>query len=367
MNSGQTKSECSLEAQQYQNSKAFHKLRDYILPKAHLNETPGHRDYHLRTEALVIRHRNCTWFENYRDGYSPEKKHLAWSISKSVTSLAIGRAERLGLLNRKDLVKKYFPQMSGIYSNELSIENLLDWSSGFQWNEGYEFNPLNSNVVAMLYTGGRQNMAQYVLNRPWAYRPGTKWQYSTGDSTLLMAVLQKALKQQALDQFLQKQVFGPIGLKKFTWEEDASGTAVGGAYFYTTARGLARIGELLLNNGRWKSKQLLPKDWLKYAQSIPQSYSAENHHDKDANSGVHWWVNHGDPDRAIAQAWSDVPKDLIFALGHWGQVLVIVPSENLVVARFGNDWDGVLDQEKFFHLLYNSVKSFHESISSRSN
>ena len=91
----------------------------------------------------------------------------------------------------------------------------------------------------------------------------------------------------------------------------------------------------MARDGRWGDQQLLPKDWVAFNREPFAHYRANQ---DDAVPGGHWWLN-----RAVdgaAQPWPDAPADTFAALGHWGQAMYVIPGENLVIVRYGDDRDG---------------------------
>ena len=126
-----------------------------------------------------------------------------------------------------------------------------------------------------------------------------------------------------------------MGIRSAVWEADATGTFVASSYAYLTARDLARVGLLMARDGRWHERQLLPKDWVDFSREPFARYQANQ---DEAVPGGHWWLN-----RAVdgaTQPWPAAPADTFAALGHWGQAMYVIPSEKLVIVRYGDDRDG---------------------------
>lgn len=334
---------CVRSKKAYTKSKAFEDFVSYLFPEM---ESDGPRTKRIRTDGLYILLDSCPVYERFRKNFSRDTKHLAWSVSKSVTGLAVGRAEKLGYLNRKDLVQKFYPQLSGPHGDSLKVEHLLHWASGFAWQETYEFAPLFSDVVTMLYTRGKDDRAAYVFRQPWAAAPGERWNYSTGDSQALMGVLSQSLAgHSGIYDFLETEFFAPLNIENWTWEADAAGTPSGGSHLYIEAGALANLGQLVLQGGRWKGKEFLPEDWIDEMTKLSPYYREKDFHRFFAggNGGGQWWVNRTRSEEGVGKIYPDVSEDVILARGHWGQYLAIFPSKKLVVARFGDELDGALD------------------------
>lgn len=138
------------------------------------------------------------------------------------------------------------------------MADLLHWASGTDWQEDYEYAPLKSSVVAMLYTRGREDMAAYTAARDTVASPGQRFLYSSGDSNLLAAALRGMLDASQYPDYPRHALFTPLGIDSAVWERDRAGTYVGSSYLYLSARDLARIGLLMQREGRWQDRQLLP-------------------------------------------------------------------------------------------------------------
>ena len=97
-----------------------------------------------------------------------------------------------------------------------------------------------------------------------------------------------------------------------------------------TARELARIGQLMLDDGRWQGQQLLPAQWVAFNL---RPFAGTGAPANEAMPGGHWWLNSN-------AAWPDAPGDTFAALGHWGQALYVLPRQRLVIVRYADDRDG---------------------------
>jgi len=295
------------------------------------------RDEHnregVRTDALLVIKSGRIVYEHYAAPTTAQTPHLTWSISKSVLATVLGVANSDGRFNLKDPVARFYPPMQA--HPQVRIEDLLHWASGLDWQEDYEYAPLHSSVVAMLYTRGRADMAAYTAARPAANAPGQRFLYSSGDSNLLAAALRTMVGPERYPQYPWEALFTPLGITSAVWERDVSGTLVGSSYLYMSARDLARVGLLMLRDGRWQSQQLLPKEWVLFNRSL---FSKAVSQPGEANPGGQWWLNRPLP--GGEQPWPDAPQDTFAALGHWGQALYVLPEEQLVVVRYADDRDG---------------------------
>lgn len=303
-------------------------LEDYAFPPRDDVARTG-----IRSDALLVIQDGRLIYERYAAPTTAQTPHLTWSISKSLMATLLGVAYGEGRFALQDKAVRYYPPLA--QHPDLSLADLLHWASGLDWQEDYEYAPLHSSVVAMLYTRGSQDMAAFTAERGAFAKPGQAFRYSSGDSNLLSAALKHMLGAQAYADYPWTALFEPLGIQHAVWERDASGTFVASSYAYLRAQDLARVGLLMLRDGRWHERQLLPKDWVAFNREPFPGYQDGQ---DEAVPGGHWWLN-----RSLAGAprpWPDAPADTYAALGHWGQALYIVPSSGLVIVRYADDREG---------------------------
>jgi len=299
-------------------------------------------------------------YENYAHGYKRDSKHYMWSISKTVLNALVGIAIKENKIKLDATICTYLTDAKGDEPYcKIKVQDLLDWSSGLLWREDYEkaTDLVKSSVLQMLYGDGITDVQNFILKHELIYDPGRVWRYSSGDSSLLMAVLQNAYGVSKFDPW--NKLFNVIGMDA-TWERDNKGIFIGSSNFYTSASGLANLGLLYLRNGQWGNVKLFPEDWVAYSTKVPDSWDStvagSKIIDRDWNdiSGKHIWLNRSVNN--IKKPWSCAPDDTYAARGHWGQYLFIIPSMNLVVVRLGNDRDSAaFDANNFLDLVIKLV------------
>ncbi|MET1080013.1 MAG: serine hydrolase [Pseudomonas sp.] len=290
----------------------------------------------VRTDALLVIRDGVLVYEQYAGPSGPQTPHLAWSATKSLLACVLGVAYGEGRFQLGDAVGGYYPPFAA--HPQVKLGHLLNWASGLDWQESYEYAPLKSSVVAMLYTRGREDMAAFVSSHPAAVAPGVRSVYSSGDSNVLAAALKGMLAPDEYDDYPWRALFEPLGIRSAVWERDTSGTFVGSSYAYLTARDLARVGLLMQRNGRWGDRQLLPAAWVAFNRTAfvnPQGAPAAA---GEVVPGGHWWLNQAAPGEALA--WPSAPASTFAALGHWGQALYVLPEQGLVIVRYADDRDG---------------------------
>ena len=312
-------------------SPALAELEQYAFPKRDDVERTG-----VRTDALLVIRDGQIVYERYAEPTTARTAHLTWSMAKSLLATTLGVAYGEGRFKLDAPAAQYYPAMAE--NPQIKIGHLLNWASGLAWEEDYEYAPLKSSVVAMLYTRGRADMAAFTAAHAADAAPGTRFRYSSGDSNVLAAALRGMVGEQVYADYPWTALFEPLGITSATWERDASGTFVASSYAYLSARDLARVGLLMQRGGRWGERQLLPAAWVDFVSTPFAGYQPQLAKSGDAVPGGHWWLNAELP--GSTRPWPDAPADTIAALGHWGQGLYVMPQENLLVVRYADDRDG---------------------------
>ncbi|SDK55445.1 serine hydrolase domain-containing protein [Pseudomonas indica] len=294
----------------------------------------------VRSDAVVVIRDGELIYERYAGETRADTPHLTWSVSKSLLASVLGVAYGEGRFRLDDPAARYYPAFSA--HPQVSLRHLLNWSSGLAWQEDYEYAPVKSSVVAMLYTQGRTDMAAFTAAHAQEVPPGQHFRYSSGDSNVLAAALKGVVGAAAYPDYPWTALFEPLGIRSAVWETDAAGTFVGSSYTYLTARDLARVGLLMQRDGRWHDRQLLPRDWVAFNRTPAPSYRPL---EDEAVPGGHWWLN-ARRDGA-GKPWPNAPEDTFAALGHWGQALYVLPAARLVIVRYADDRDASYRHDEF--------------------
>lgn len=303
----------------------------------------------IRTDALLIIHDGQIIYERYAAPTTAQTPHLTWSISKSLLATVLGVAYGEGRFKLDDPALKFYRALEK--HPTITLGHLLNWASGLDWQEDYEYAPLKSSVVAMLYTRGHRDMAAFTAAHDSYAAAGQAFRYSSGDSNLLAAALKTMVGPERYADYPWTALFEPLGIRHAVWESDASGTFVASSYAYLTARDLARVGLLMARGGRWNDRQLLPEDWVAFNLKPFAVYKAQQ---DEAVPGGHWWLNR--PVDGAPSPWPDAPPDTFAALGHWGQALYVMPSEKLVIVRYGDDRDGSYKHNELLKRVLQAVR-----------
>ncbi|MGI3199260.1 serine hydrolase domain-containing protein [Streptomyces sp. GLT-R25] len=209
--------------------------------------------------ALVIRHDRLV-AERYYDGGGAQRSNNVHSVSKSVLQALVHIAVEKGdIRSLDDPVADYLPEYFSEASPEkkkITIRHMLTMRSGLDWTE----DSTESQVEKT------SNWIRSILGRELVSAPGTTYNYSSGNTHVVSAVLQKATGMSTC-QFAHQYLFGPMGITAEHWGRDPQGVFSGGYNVYLTPREMAKFGLLYLHDGKWGGRQLVPHGAVRAAQA----------------------------------------------------------------------------------------------------
>ncbi len=241
------------------------------------------------------------------------------SVTKSITGLLAGIALDKGDLSGLDqmigaLLPESFTSTSDERTRSIRIRDLLTMRSGLDWRE-WEGSTLEMFASA--------DWVRFVLARPQAHDPGQVFKYSTGDTHLLAAAIQRQSGLTLLD-YADAYLFGPLGITQRRWLTDPQGICIGGSELKLRARDMAKIGLLMLHDGVWDDQRILPPGWA--AESVtPHADAGPGGRDcVPLHYGYLWWLR------------SQGPHPSALAVGYGGQYIITVPALDLVVVIMGD-------------------------------
>jgi CubicO group peptidase (beta-lactamase class C family) len=264
--------------------------------------------------------------EHYGLGLQAHECWSTMSTVKSMTAVLVGAAIKDGAITSlDDSVTHSLPAMRGSGYEGVTIRHLLTMSSGVRWIEDYS--DRNSDVnrysrsLAERVPGG---VLRLMASLPRAHEPGTFWNYNTGDTYLLGAVLCAATKQRLAD-YMSDKIWKPAGMEfeAFYTLESTDGQEIGGSRAGMTLRDLARFSLLVMNSGRVGDTDLLGKDWIDAVSARAFELAGL---DNTAGTevlgvsgyGLSWWLD---------------DDDGMWALGHSGQRIYVNRRERITVVQ----------------------------------
>jgi CubicO group peptidase (beta-lactamase class C family) len=269
-----------------------------------------------RVSGLLIVRNGEVLFEKYLLGNNETTRWMSMSVVKSITATLIGAAIRDGFIDSiDDPIVDYLPRFRGTAYDGVTVRHLLQMTSGVAWNETYT-DPQSDRRRMLDAQIGQQagDILDLMAALPRAAEPGTRWNYSTGETHVAGALVQAATGKPVAD-YLAEKIWSRAGMQADAnwWLESPGGLEVGGSGLSATLRDYARFGLLLLEDGVIDGESILPDGWLAEA-STPKTVGGEK-----VDYGYMLWPLH---DRSYA------------AIGIFGQYVFVDPDRNLVVAMW---------------------------------
>jgi CubicO group peptidase (beta-lactamase class C family) len=308
----------------------------------------------LRTDSVLIIKGGNLIYERYGRGYGPTNRHISWSVAKSFSTMMAGVAVNKGVLSVSDSISKYLTVRDDL--KPITVQHLMEFGSGMHWQEGYEKDPYQtSSVISMLFGVGHQDMVSFVLAEKKEAEPGTVFEYSTGEATLVSSIANNAAQPTLGKDWMWTELFNKTGMGGVIFQGDTKLNPSGGSYIFATPRDFARFGYLYLNDGCWDGERLLPDGWVKSSTTMSDTFKVGAADSETEPNGWMWWLNQVPPKIGM-KPWPDVPDDAFAAEGHWGQFVIVVPSLDVVIVRTADDRDEGLDLNAFIKLCLEVAK-----------
>jgi len=257
--------------------------------------------------------------EEYADSWGRDKSMRIASATKSMVALLAGMALEEGKFTGLDQsISDFTPQWKGTPKEAITLRHMLSMTSGLN-GRGFRLNNVKGD--------------QFEVNSkmPLDHEPGTVWNYNTAAYHMLFRIIEKATGEN-LESYAQRKLFGPLGMEHTSWMKDETDGVTNYYRAICSTRDLARFGLFALRGGRWEDKQLVSKEFFKLATTPSQNMNPAY--------GFLWWLNADKGTSARGgnreYRFGDAPRDTIAAMGAQGQIVIAVPSLDLVVVRQGN-------------------------------
>ncbi|MBI3221394.1 MAG: serine hydrolase [Bacteroidetes bacterium] len=298
--------------------------------------------------GLVVIKDNKLVVEEYFNTYWRETIHDIRSAGKSVTSLLLGIAIDKGLVkSTEQSIYDFFPSPKFIQPKtdghkDIKIKHLIAMSSGLSADDDNNNSP-----------GGTGNWltedhwVNFALSLPMIFSPGQKFVYNDICPMLVGAIIEETSGKK-LSDFAKENLFSPLGIREYYWYTAPNGSTVPMGNLYLSTLDFAKLGQLVINKGQWKGKKIVSPTWIN--EMSRKQLDIDN---PFANAyGYFWWHStkniHGKK------------YDCIYASGNGGNVLFVVPSENLVVSltssAYGQGYGHYRSRNIFEYVLKSLIK-----------
>jgi CubicO group peptidase (beta-lactamase class C family) len=293
-----------------------------------------------RVAGLLVLKDGEIAFEDYELGIGPDTHWASFSMAKSITSTLVGAALVDGLISSlDDAVVRYVPALRGSAYERVTIRQILTMSSGVRWDETYTDPKSDRRKVLDLQIAGKPGeILRYMSSLSRAAEPGSVWNYSTGETFVLGAVVEGAA-QRPLTDYLSEKIWSPAGMEKGAtwWVDGPNGMAWAGSGIGATLRDYGRFGLIAADKGRVNGHPIVPEGWFGEA-GVPHKIGG-----KSVDYGYMWWI----PPQSIP-----VHVGAFEAVGIFGQHMYVNSREGLVIvvlsARSKPEPEFELDDDAFF-------------------
>ena len=283
----------------------------------------------LEVHSMMVVKGGSVVAEEWRNGARPDVAHELWSVSKTVTMAAVGFAVKEKRLKLTDRVVSFFPDKlpQNVSQNlsDMTVRDLLTMSCGHDTDPSMRIREKEDDWV------------KQFLAEPVSHRPGTYFCYNSVGTYMLSAIVQQLTGQRIVD-YLYPRLFQPLGIALPQWQESPQGINTGGWGPFLKTEDMAKIGLLLLQQGKWNGKTLLKKKWVSMASSaLVESRPAGSRPEQIKEWGMtkensDWLQGYG------FQLWQ-CRHNAYRADGAYGQYIIVLPERQAVIAvtaKLGN-------------------------------
>ncbi len=302
-----------------------------------------------RVAGLIILRNGKVCLEHYEFGNRRDTRWISMSIAKSVSSTLVGAALQDGdIRSLDDPLTRYLPQLLVGGYDGVSIRNLLQMSSGVQWDDTHTNEHSDRRHMLDLQIEQQPGaILRDVAKQARIAQPGTVWNYSTGETHVVGALLRAATGRWLAD-YLSEKIWSPFGMESSGswWLESPHGLEVAGSGIAATLRDYARFGQFILNDGVIGDQRVLPRGWVQEATK-PQQICG-----KQVDYGYMWWL--------VASRDGSYADGAFSARGIFGQYIYINPARRLVIvslsARAKPKNSEVIPDNDFFNSVADAMR-----------
>ncbi len=285
-------------------------------------------------DSLLISRDGQMVMEKYFRDYDGTIPHRMYSTTKSITSMLIGIAMEQGHIQSLDQkLLDFFPEYerSDILNYDdrkeaITLEDVLTMRAGFDWNEHSTRYTTPNNPTTHLFAS--PDWMKHMLDLPMATAPGTFYRYNSGATMLLSGIIRNTTGLNTVE-FAVENLFGPLGITNFDWEEGPEDIFNTGWGSFLTPRDMMKIGLMVLNDGMWEGQQIVTKEWLNQSTSsfVPRGAGAY---------GFQWWMM---PLSGVS-GHTPNPSDIDYTSGWGGQHIFVIRHFDMVVTVTGENYNG---------------------------
>lgn len=281
-------------------------------------------------------------FEKWMSAGKPDEPHILNSVSKTFTSTAVGLAVDEGLLDINDKVISFFPEdLPEEVSDNLAAMTVRDLLT---MTCGHETDP-----TGMAWRTD-SNWAKAFLAVPVTRKPGEVYCYNSFGTYMLSVIVQKVTGEKVID-YLTPRIFEPLGISGMTWSESPDGVNTGGWGLYLKTEDLAKMGQLLLQKGKWGRKQLVSAEWVEEASSR-QTHCINAGMNSDMLEKLpEEYLQNSDWTQGYGYQMWRCRHNAFRADGASGQYIIVIPDKNAVVVTTA----AIQDMQAEINLIWDHI------------
>ncbi|WP_211299403.1 serine hydrolase domain-containing protein [Pukyongiella litopenaei] len=280
-------------------------------------------------DGFLVCHRDRIVYERYFNDMGPETPHLSQSVAKSLVGLVAGVLDGQGLLEMHAPLADLVPELAACGYARATLAQALDMQTGVRFTEDYNLPGSDMTRIDIASgwrpgpeTGERPTIRDVILTLP-AIRPhGERFDYRSIETDLVAWVLERAAGR-SLAELVSTLIWQPVGAERDAYfTVDAAGTALADGGFNATLRDYARLGRLVLKDGRAMGRQVVPRDWIDGMRRGETAKFGEPYSLLTPNGAYRrfWWVRDND-------------RGDISARGVFGQMIHADPEADLLVVK----------------------------------
>ncbi len=284
-----------------------------------------------KVSSLVIIKDGKLAYERYYGSMDVNTAHPNYSVTKSITSMAIGVLFDDSDITDLDVpILSFYPEYPintlsdpDERKEDISLRQVLQMRAGFEWDElGI---PYTSSVNPAVEIVSSADWIKYVLDKPLANSPGSRFNYNSGCTMLLSGVI-KQLTGKTASAYVKEKLLDRLQITNYDWQEGPNEISNTGFGISLRPRDMAKIGQLMLNNGVWEGRQILSGRW------IAASFEPYTRFQSGYGYGYQWWnktFNIGGQQQIIS-----------YAHGYGDQMIYVIKDLNMVVVLTGENYNG---------------------------
>lgn len=311
-----------------------------------------------RIKAFLVIRNDTIVYERYRDGYTDATRSSSFSVAKSITSALLGRALASGAIRSlDDSVVRYLPELASKPAfRGVTVRHLLEMKSGFAYSRtnGSWWHDLRSSDAHFYYS---TNLRNSIASQKREDAPGARWAYKDSDTQLIGWILTAATGK-TLAQQLEEGLWRPIGAEyDASWDLDSKGGLENAASgLNATARDLAKVGRLYLNDGVWNGVRLLPAEWVTASTTLDTTRA-------EPEVATWWLMQHRTLWWIPMQNWA--AEQDFFADGSRGQRIYVNRKLRTIIVQLADESAQDFPFRKIAHYLASEAEAYPRLIANQ--